>query len=921
MSKKLNPNEGTIETPPDYAALLQQLEDELLAPRVKKTVAQPALPETPAPTKKVKTEEVAKAPVVAEPKVVVTQAEVDAYIAELDASRKAVSPFEYDQVAVENAEREVAANNRAAKRVVKAEKAAGVAPLVFQPEVVELEEGAEESHSPFDIQAQPDKKNDRTAAPETVVKKEKKQKQEAKPVVAKSRETPVAPAAVVVETAVLEEPIAPAVEEIPLRLEFVRETEAAPKEEVTADPTELDAKIAQLREEVASERAAFIAVEESQKSAWKNLTRIFRGVQHRDSDESEVAKYRAWYDEKILALQDAELEKLKASGLSIKEQRPMMAALIREFEFDEAERIYDTRQEMRLSKTNQPLLEKMRALWGEAGEGIDNPTTHSGEVKAWLKLFTDGASTIGGAALQGLEKGGVAYNKLMRSKAGKWILGATVLGSGAIVLGVGTGGVGAVAVGALALKRLAAGAGVAVAADQVMDKYANYRRGKKRDGIETDHEKMFNAMEAEELIDVKRLEEKESVDYSAFEKFLKEEARPRRGEQARRRNELLRKSGAIFAGAVLGSGAASHFLGQYIGGGSQAHAAPVIPGVIESSLPAEGAAATGGPMGSDVARPGISPGVSAELPSAAQSTLLSVHEVKSGENIWKLATKAVQGIPGMDDRSSERFAKLVELKLQAKLEASPELARAAGFTPDADGKFSPQHIQAGAKIELGKLISAEEMTALVDDAKSGVMPEAVSADPETQTRTTVTEITPSTGPVVTPEAHEAAVFLEEKEAAKAIFELTPEQELFNSKGDIMKYIESLPKDDQEKLFRNFKKLSTELLQTSDVMGSETYDMRYDPAQHPEFTKLKVNEVLSDHGALTKNPLFSYDRAKNPLHWSQMEEMAKLVKASAKAFGAEYAKARSGESIQEYVLRMAALSGHGGKKIPGFRMLD
>lgn len=51
---------------------------------------------------------------------------------------------------------------------------------------------------------------------------------------------------------------------------------------------DLDAEIARLREEVASERAAFIAMEESQQSAWKNLTRIFHGLSHKDSDDAEA---------------------------------------------------------------------------------------------------------------------------------------------------------------------------------------------------------------------------------------------------------------------------------------------------------------------------------------------------------------------------------------------------------------------------------------------------------------------------------------------------------------------------------------------------------------------------------------------------------------------------------------------------------
>lgn len=734
-----------------------------------------------------------------------------------------------------------------------------------------------------------------------------------------------------------------------------------PKAEAAADSSGLDMKIAKLREEVASERAAFIAVEESQKSAWKNLSWVFRGLSHTNADDAEMMKYQEFYDAKVVALQNAELEKLKASGLSVKELRPAMATLIREFEFDEAERIYATRQEMRLSKANQPLLEKMKGLWTDASEGINGPTA-GGEVKAWLKLFAGGTAVMTESALEGIEKGGAAYNKLMRSKAGKWVLGATVLGSGVVVLGVGTGGVGAVAVGALALKRLAAGAGVAVTAEQAMDRYAGYRRNKKREGIETKHEAMFDAMEADEL--AVKLEEKTEVDFSKLEDYLKDiSAKVRHGEGGRRRNDLFRKSAAVLAGVALGSGAASYaarFAGDYVG--TPAHAAPIIAkpesGMGPSVSPEE-ATITRGPAAGEISDdrilknspdvPKISesikdlPATPAPLETASISTgvkeFLSAHEVKRGQSVWKLATKAVQGMPGMDDRASERFAKLVELKLQTKLEASPELARAAGFTPDADGKFSPHHIQKGATIEIGRLLSADEMTKLVEEAKSVAPIEASptsrgavlgNADNALALERKVPGVASAAEKAATMKLFEdgptgraipEVASSKEKEAIKAMFDFTPEQELLDPKGQVMKYVGSLPAEDQERLFRNFKKISAELFQTPEVMSGESSDMRYHPAQHPEFMKLKVASVLSDHKALAKNPLFSYDRTANPLHWSQMEEAAKFAKASAKAFGAELARARAGESVQEYTLRMAALAAQSGKKIPGFRMLD
>ncbi|MFZ1627146.1 MAG: hypothetical protein WAT81_05085 [Candidatus Moraniibacteriota bacterium] len=703
---------------------------------------------------------------------------------------------------------------------------------------------------------------------------------------------------------------------------------------------DIEKRISTLREEVAETRAAFIAVEESQQSAWKNLTRIFRGLSHKASDDGEVAKYQSWYDEKILALQNAELEKLKQSGLPIKELRPAMAALIREFEFDEAERIYDVRKEIRHSKTSQPVFERMKTLWNETAP--EGSASFSETNRALLKLMLGSAALAGEATVQAVEKIGTANNKFSR-KYGKYLITATVAGAGAVSLGVIAlpVGVGAASVGLLALKRAIGGAGVAVTIETVAESYAKKKREVRRNRVEADHETHFDAMEADEL--AVNLGEKASVDFSKLETYLKEvSAKIRKGEGARRRNELLRKSGAAFAGAVLGSGAAVHLASEYISGGSKAHAAvaalqgqypeavgsgPAV-GNFDDRLPAETVPAD---KAAESLKDSRAVPVSVETPGVAAPSkeLLTLHEVKRGDSIWKLATKAVQDVPDMNERSSERFAKLVEVKLQTKLDASSDLARAAGFTPDADGKFSPHHIQKGAKLELGKLFSADEMTKLIEEAK-GDTPISVPsvAVPDVPSRETVSPI--PTGMSETELAARETDHIaekipvssaDEKAAIVATFAESPTTELIKPDGSVMKYVETLPRDEQEKLFRNFKRLSMGLFQTNEVMGGEVYDMRYDPAVHPELAKTRLATVLADHKLLAKNPFTGYDRIKNPLHGSQMQEVMNFSRAAAKAFGESVAVPKNTESVQEYVLRMVAIARNQGVKIPGFRMLD
>ncbi|TXH07113.1 MAG: hypothetical protein E6Q06_03655 [Candidatus Moraniibacteriota bacterium] len=707
--------------------------------------------------------------------------------------------------------------------------------------------------------------------------------------------------------------------------------------------SDLDQKIAKLREEVASERAAFIAVEESQRSAWKNLTRIFRGLSHKDSDDAELMKYRAFYDEKVIALQEAELERLKRSGKTVKELRPEMAALIREFEFDEADRIYDARQAMRLAKTNQPMLEKMKALWADANEGINGPTA-KGEVKAWIKLFAGAAGTVGTSALQGIEKGGAAYNKLMRGKYGKLILAASV---STAAVGIATGGIGTTAVGLLALKRLAAGAGVAVTIEDVSERVARARREKRRANVENEHQVRFDAMESEEDLEV-ALGNKAEISFAKLEKYLKEvAAKTRAGEGARRRGNLYRKSGAIFAGAVLGSGAAAHFANEYIGGVSRAHAAPI---------PDADTVVSGGPgAGPSLESPSANTAGSAvpeslrdtrAIPMPAESasgiggsegvkSFLGAHEVKRGESVWKLAERAIQDAPDVDKRVSGRFAKLVELRLQEKLDANPDLARAAGFVADADGKFSPHQIQKGASLELGKLFSADEIAKLFEEAKADAPIEAPSVPvPDTPVREIVSPLpSPDASSVAESEAERIAreeariaerippISPDERAAIVATFPESPTTELIKPDGNVMRYVETLPREEQEKLFRNFKRISTALFQTNEVMGGETYDMRYDPTIHPGLTKTKLATVLADHKLLGKNPFTTYGRIANPLHGSQMQEVANFSKAVTKAFGESVARPKAAESVQEYVLRMVAIARNQGVNIPGVRMVD
>jgi hypothetical protein len=218
--------------------------------------------------------------------------------------------------------------------------------------------------------------------------------------------------------------------------------------------------------------------------------------------------------------------------------------------------------------------------------------------------------------------------------------------------------------------------------------------------------------------------------------------------------------------------------------------------------------------------------------------------------------------------------------------------------------------------------------------------------------TVIGEVAPAAEPVVTPEAHDAALAEVQAQpvvsadterfkiagnelidtaptgpgpetAVDGVVELRPEAELLNPKGDTLKYVRELPLEDQEKVFRNFKRLSEVIFQTSDLSRGESYDPRYDTVVHPELLNARVAVVLADHqslASLDKDALLGYDRVKNPLHYSQMKVVEKLNKAAVKTFGAAFGGEKD-KTIEQYVLYLSALVSREGKKIPGFRMVN
>ncbi|MFA9262601.1 MAG: hypothetical protein ACEQSB_04580 [Undibacterium sp.] len=762
--------------------------------------------------------------------------------------------------------------------------------------------------------------------------------------------------------------------------EAQQSSEAAPVQGETPEQAALraarDAEVIKLRKEVDTERSAYVAKEQEQSGAWNRLSKLFH-IEQRAADKQEVLDYKQYYENALTRWKNSSLERLKHMGLDQEGLRQEMAALIREIEFEESDRLYDERLKLRVEKTSVPAHKRMKELWDETANAVttaayfeDRETGHYTQREVihrdWMKFMVEGSAITGQAALRGVKKTGEAWNKVTKGKAGKYILTASLAGAGAVAFGVYGGGA---LVGALALKRALSGAAVSVTLEKALDGLADERRkgNKERFHEEERVQDVLTDVEVATAAEMNLEGGSRMPNLDALSEYLDREGIAKIHDKAKLRKYFAtgRKAAAIFAGAAVGGMIPKDWFPF-----STSHAAPgaqvgpngelptstaVLREVAAGPDAAASAAANGGVVAAEgstgVIADGPAPvaasantvlasagGAGAEHVSTERAATLatrlkeltSTHTVGQGESIWKIATNSVKDLPDMDKRSTTRFAKLLELRLQEKLTIiDPKLAEAAGFTVDANGNFTPSHIELGAKLELGKLISNDEMAKLIEEAKGdspitlatahASVPNVVAAGPSAPIA--APELTETERVAIEEARIEAAVPAPSAdERAEILGRFNMSTELVGEKGDVMRYVGTLPREEQEHLFRNFRRITTELFQTNEVMGGETYDMNYDPSLHPEFSKTYISRVISDHKVLWKNPFTSYDRLKNPLHGSQMEAVVKFSKAAVKAFGQSVAEPRATESIQEYVLRMVAVAENQQVKIPGFRMI-
>ncbi len=663
--------------------------------------------------------------------------------------------------------------------------------------------------------------------------------------------------------------------------------------------------IEKARAAVEEARGDFVRIEAEYRGKENWLKKIFPALKKRDEINPELHQCLERYENALVALQSLEIEKIKRSGIKDTELKQSIVHMIREYDFEEAERIDNDKRTLRL-KEQKPLLEKVKTLWESTLHNkFDGENPGGKKWRDWAMVMIGGTAIAGEALYRGTRAVGVEYNKIASTKGGK----ITLMAAGGAAFGTAlifSGGAAATMAGVmLAAKKAAAGAGGGVATEGLADYGAKVLRSRttnkkakgffeksKEDEIEMMLEKRSEAVnsDAERDLLLEHLEKflKKDVNQEAYGKSIKRE-----------RNRLYRKTGAVMAGVLFGN---SSFVGNIF---SEAQAAVPEGGGKQMARVAE------------VIEKSAEAMPSTEETMTGTTSLLQERTVSAGDTITKYAVTSGKSL-GLEGEEGKRFAALLREKLNEKLTGmDSDAAKAAGFVPNKDGVLSADFIRAGEKLELGKILSAEEMKALAEQAKETVtapvtppveIPASASRDVLDATAKVLQEagVTPATTPVVT----------------EVIPSTAPDAlaEFGAGKQKVTEYIQGLPQAEQVEVFRTMRGTMRDLFNTPEISIYGNYDMNYDLKEHPELAKASMSRVLEDHKTLSSRAFYMYDRSLNPLHWTQMQELAKFTEGAAKVLGKEVAMPLKRESIEEYILRMALIAKESNKSFPGLHMV-
>ena len=124
----------------------------------------------------------------------------------------------------------------------------------------------------------------------------------------------------------------------------------------------LDMAIAALKKTIETSRSDYVRVELEQAGAIKSIAKAFRQLAGKSDINPEVIELREAYQGELASIQNLEIQRLKLMGLEGKALREAIAGVVREYDFEEAERLYDLRRRFS-PESKQAWNEKFKALW------------------------------------------------------------------------------------------------------------------------------------------------------------------------------------------------------------------------------------------------------------------------------------------------------------------------------------------------------------------------------------------------------------------------------------------------------------------------------------------------------------------------------------------------------------------------------
>lgn len=732
-------------------------------------------------------------------------------------------------------------------------------------------------------------------------------------------------------------------------------------------------------------REDYVRLEMEESSVMKVITQTLRQLRGKSEINPELSNLRAAYQNELASIQDVEIQILKMSDLEGEKLHEAIAFIVRKYDFMEAEALYELRRKYApedkrsLYEKSKALWESTRKKeeYFDEYAGFKTREYHDG----W-KFFAGATKLAAEAGWKGIKAVGEGYNRFnqkewgaSKRKYGKYVtVGVGLVGGG--VLAFSSGGA-AVAVAGLVVttKRVAGGIGLGLAANEVMESYSRGRREKK--AFEKSEQFLTGETHSrieQQLAGEMPVAEMQKMSPEGYERLkamlIRETVDTVVKKQAKLdRGVLYRRTGAALVGFVAAAGLGK--IRDVIEYGSAA--APDLPiptaqAADAASSPSPGAelpsAGTSGPL-VEVAQPAAAAvsapaGVveAAQAPSApraeaggtlTKSTLLAERRVAPGDTLWKYAVESGKGA-GLDEKSQTRFATLLREKINEKLAtASAADIKAAGFQTNSAGELSADYLQSKKTLRLGKLITSDELNRMMEQAKRPLT-DTLSADTsyanlQDAARDAI-RMNGSVAPAVqeiTSSGIAADIALEE--GAKAMQEAgispravaaapvrvvesvvatsTPLERMtaLGKGASVVDYIRGLSQAEQGEIFRTMRRTVRDLFDTpeTNIFGSNTTQYLF--SDHPEFARVPAARVLADHATLQNGSVFFYDREANPLHWTQMQEVAKFSEAATKTLGKVIGVPLKNESIEGYVLRVTAAARGLGKALPGYRMLN